>query len=139
MTAGERLSQAAQDFVGVPFRLHGRDPSTGLDCVGLIAASLKAIGRTVVTPRGYRLRNASITHWLENAATSGLHVADDCFKPGDVLLVRPAPAQHHLMITSSSSGVIHAHAGLGRVVIQPFPHSLEVIAHWRLIDTDKDI
>ena len=39
------LAEAALGLLGVPFRLHGRDPATGLDCVGLVAEALRRAGR----------------------------------------------------------------------------------------------
>jgi cell wall-associated NlpC family hydrolase len=139
MSAGKRLALAAEGFLGVPFRLHGRDPATGLDCVGLVSASLEAIGRETNTPRGYRLRNASIMQWASMAADNGLLAVDSEVTAGDLLLVVPGPAQHHLLIAVTDSCVVHAHAGLGRVVIQPRPSQLQPLAHWRLLDPDKEI
>ena len=44
MTA-ESLALAAEALEGAPFRLHGRDPVTGLDCIGVLAQSLEAFGQ----------------------------------------------------------------------------------------------
>jgi hypothetical protein len=33
MTVCDDLANAAAGFLGVRFRLHGRDPATGLDCI----------------------------------------------------------------------------------------------------------
>jgi cell wall-associated NlpC family hydrolase len=60
VSAGERVAAAALALVGTPFRLHGRDPLTGLDCVGLAACALTMAGLTTQPPRRYALRNASI-------------------------------------------------------------------------------
>ena len=38
------LARAAAGCLGVRFRLHGRDPATGLDCLGLLGAALVATG-----------------------------------------------------------------------------------------------
>ncbi len=132
MSRGEDLAAAAAGFVGVPFRLHGHDPRTGLDCVGLVTASLEAIGHAADPPRGYGLRNSSITNWLDHAQLSGLVVAKGSITPGDVLLVRSGPGQHHLMIAQSAASVIHAHAGLRRVVRQPLAPDQNLAAQWRL-------
>ncbi len=35
------LAAAALNLIGTPFRLHGRDPATGLDCVGLVAEAMR--------------------------------------------------------------------------------------------------
>ena len=132
MTQGQRLADAASGYAGVPFRLHGRDPGIGLDCVGLVAASLKAVGARPNIPTGYALRNRSIDPWLPCADHSSLRSVSGAIKVGDVLLLQTGPRQHHLAITLDASAIIHAHAGLRRVVCQPLDRSLRVQAHWRL-------
>ncbi|MEP3052310.1 MAG: NlpC/P60 family protein [Erythrobacter sp.] len=119
-------------MIGLPFRLHGRDPMQGVDCVGLLYSSLREIGRNPVLPNGYQLRNSSVSHWLSCAEMSGFNRATDAFKPGDVVLVKPAPGQHHLMIAGCSNDVIHAHAGLRRVVSQTMTSDQEFLFQWRL-------
>ena len=127
-----RLGEAAAALVGCRFRLHGRDPATGLDCVGLVHASLAAIGRTPVTPRGYGLRNVSIDHWLDFAARSGLVPADGPPGPDEVLLVTLGYGQHHLMITTGADEVVHAHAGLARVIRHQRDPAAPLRARWRV-------
>ncbi len=129
---GLALAAAAERLVGVPFRLHGRDPAHGLDCVGLVAAALAQVGRPAIVPTGYRLRHIGIDAFLDAAARSGLAHADGAIALGDVLLVRPGPAQHHLMIAAAQGGFVHAHVGLGRVVLTPGPLEWPLGHHWRL-------
>lgn len=126
---GLEVALAAQALVGTRFRLHGRDPATGLDCVGLVAA---ALGGTA--PIGYRLRNSDIAAALAFAPAAGLAEVSSPIEPGDVLLVRSGPAQRHLLIAGSRGGFIHAHAGLRRVVATPAPLAWPVERHWRLKD-----
>jgi len=130
--AGEALARAAEALVGTPFRLHGRDPGRGLDCVGLVAASLAAIGRAAPAPMRYGLRNTDIAAALRFAAGAGLIETDGPVRPGDVLLARPGPAQHHLLVAASGGHFIHAHAGLRRVVATPGPPAWPILHHWRL-------
>jgi len=135
MTANDdaaRFLGAARSMIGCPFMLHGRNPQTGLDCVGLIAASLDAIGRPPVAPAGYRLRNRTIAIWLGCAAASGFEAHEERSIAGDVLLVSPSSGQHHLLIQDVEGEVIHAHAGLRRVVRQPCPAEFSVLKKWRL-------
>ncbi|GIX20065.1 hypothetical protein [Erythrobacter cryptus] len=128
----ERLLRAAQALLGCRFRLHGRDPATGLDCVGLVAAAITACGLAPITPRGYGLRNLEIGTWLACADRSGLIKACGPVCAGDVLLLGLGRGQHHLAIAAEAGSVIHAHAGLGRVVQQPFDPGWIICAQWRL-------
>ena len=126
---GADLAQAAQALVGSPFRLHGRDPATGLDCIGVLAAALG--GRTAL-PGGYRLKTRGLPELSGVAAACGFKPADGAVAPGDVLMVQVGPCQFHLMIAASAGHFIHAHAGLGRVVLWDAPLEWPVVHHWRL-------
>lgn len=132
MTApGDALAEAARTLIGCPFRLHGRDPATGLDCVGLVSAALAASGVRPVVPSGYGLRNLDIAQWLPLARQSGLVPAPGAIGAGEVLLIALAHCQHHLVIAADAMTVIHAHAGLRRVVLQPLDPAWQVAAKWR--------
>ena len=132
------FAAAAEALCGAPFRLHGRDPATGLDCVELVAAALERCGRAVVAPEGYALRALSVAPLLGFAAQNGFVALDlrALAKPGDLLLLRPSPIQAHLAIVLEGDRFVHAHAGLGKVVIASSigPGALpgEIIARWRL-------
>lgn len=127
--SGPTVALAAEALIGAPFRLHGRDPATGLDCVGLVAAALGARG-----PLGYHLRNRDISALLAFAPAAGLIDADGPVEPGDVLLAHSGPAQHHLLIADTRGGFVHAHAGLRRVVATRAPLPWPTERHWRLKD-----
>jgi hypothetical protein len=130
VSPGERAAQAAEALVGTRFRLMGRDPASGLDCVGLVAAALGV----PVAPTDYRLRNRDISAALAFAPAAGLVEAVGAIEPGDVLLAVSGPAQHHLLVAGTGGGFIHAHAGLRRVVATPGPLPWPVTRHWRLKD-----
>ena len=130
--AGDAVAAAAEELVGSPFRLHGRDPASGLDCVGLVACALAAAGARPVAPVGYGLRNLGIAQWLPLAERSGLiAVTSEALRRGDVVLITLAHCQHHLVIAADSLSVIHAHAGLRRVVRQPLDPDWRIGAKWR--------
>ena len=114
--SGQQLAEAALSLVGTPFRLHGRDPATGLDCVGVLASALAACGSEARLPNGYALRNRVLPELGSFVAGSGFAAASGPVEPGDVLLVRAGPGQFHLLIAADNGGFIHAHAGLKRVV-----------------------
>lgn len=127
---GERIAKAATSFVGTPFLLGGRDPATGLDCIGLVAASLEATGIRCAFPSGYGLRNTNIETLLAKAVPASMIRVSETVVLGDILMLRPGPGQHHFGI-AVNSGFVHAHAGLRRVVMTPGSPSTPALAHWR--------
>lgn len=132
---GLALARAAQSLIGIPFRLHGRDPATGLDCVGLLDAAMRLNGRHPALPNGYTLRSLRCDGAETIAATCGFVPARGSSGPGDVLLVRSAPCQFHLLISATTPGAfVHAHAGLRRVVLGQIRADWPVTSHWRLAD-----
>lgn len=117
---------AARAAIGARFRLHGRDPASGLDCVGLVAF---AYGHHAV-PSGYALRGGDPAAVAAQIAAYGLAPVEDA-AAGDLLLCASGPGQLHLAI-DSGGGVIHADAMLRRVVERPGPVPWPVIGRWRL-------
>lgn len=111
---------------------------TGLDCVGLVAAALECCGRSVVVPEGYALRALSVAPLLGFAAQNGFVALDpgEPGKPGDLLLLRPSAIQAHLAIVLERDRFVHAHAGLGKVVVgsltEPSALPGEIVVRWRL-------
>lgn len=131
-TPAGQLAEAARALVGSPFRLHGRDPATGIDCLGLVGAALAACGRQVRYPQGYRLRNTAIEPWLTFAPRNGLERTSGPIQRGEVQLVQPGPAQHHLLIALGNDSYVHAHAGLRKTVIQTLNPADPPLRRWRL-------
>ena len=132
--SGAALAAAALDLAGTRFRLHGRDPETGLDCVGVLAASLSAIGRAAPLPQAYALRCRDVAGLDALAGACGLVSAGPDRMAGDVLLFRVAPCQLHLVIALGPDRGVHAHAGLRRVIAGPFSPRWLLTRHWRLDD-----
>ncbi|WP_068094957.1 NlpC/P60 family protein [Novosphingobium rosa] len=130
----DALAGAAASLIGSPFRLHGRDPQTGLDCLGLVGAALGMAGRPLALPHNYALRMRGIDPLLPLADSAGLLPAEGAPEAGDVLLLHVGPCQFHLGIVARDLGLIHAHAGLRRVVHSPDPQGA-IIARWRLPET----
>lgn len=129
---GARLAASAAGLIGVRYRLHGRDPRFGLDCLGLVTKALELCGLPPPETTAYGLRNASIGHLIAIAPASGFVEVAGPVKPGDLLLTRPGPGQHHLLIGESGNSFIHAHAGLGMVARLAGPLPWPVEKHWRL-------
>lgn len=131
-SCGEALARAAESLAGTRFRLHGRDPATGLDCIGLLAAALAAINRRTALPTGYTLRTRALPDLAALAAGCGFAAAEGALLPGDVAMVRIPPGQFHLIIAGQAGRIVHAHAGIGRITLFPGPPGWPCIGHWRL-------
>lgn len=131
---GAAFAAAAAALVGTPFRLHGRDPQSGLDCVGLVACALRKCGRAVVAPEGYALRATRLDPLLAFATRNGFaSLPDDAVaRPGDLLLLAVSPIQAHLAIVLDGPRFVHAHAGLGRVAVERGAPPWPIRARWRL-------
>lgn len=130
------LAAAAEALVGAPFRLHGRDPARGLDCIGVFAAAMAASGRPVAVPNGYALRLRDLSAFEPLAAQFGFSRATGPARPGDVLMFAVGPVQFHLGIAPRGGGLVHAHAGLRRVVLGTPGADWQPAGHWRLIAQD---
>lgn len=128
----EAFAKAALSLKGTPFRLRGSDPATGVDCIGLVAASLRAIGSASPPLPRYTLRNLAVPRLASLLPRAGFCQAQGDIEIGDLVVVRPAPGQFHLAIAATSHSFVHAHAALGRVVECPAPLPWPVCGHWRL-------
>ena len=131
MNAGERVAAESLALVGTPFRLHGRNPATGLDCIGLVAVAMRRAGLRAEPPQGYALRNSNIAAALGFADRCDLVAAHGHVAPGDIILTLAGPAQHHLLVASDCHTFVHAHAGLRRVVATPGPLPRPILRRWR--------
>jgi lipoprotein Spr len=122
----QAIAARARALVGVRFRPQGRNAETGLDCVGLALLAL-ALDRA---PGGYAMRGGSLAA-LETALSNwGLRRIRKA-EVGDLLVLRAAPEQLHLAITTEA-GFVHAHAGLRRVVETPGQPEWPLVGIWRL-------
>ncbi len=130
---GKAILAAAKSMVGSRFRLHGRDPATGLDCVGLAVNALQSDETDAICPSGYTLRQKDWRSMLSFAAPLGLRICDgENVEAGDLLLFSVGPAAVHLGISDGRGAIVHAHAGLRKVVFgQPNPEWC-LLMHWRM-------
>ncbi len=122
MAATDRIAKA-RNLIGTRFTLNGRSVEEGLDCVGLIAI---ATGQNA--PLGYGLRHSRFDHWIvEMDRLFDRRSGDIC--PGDIIFLRPISVQLHLGLWTGNS-LIHAHAGLRRVVETPGAVEGQVLGIW---------
>lgn len=128
MTAAAIVA-AVRAAVGTRFRPQGRVPGVGLDCVGVALLAARTTGIEVCA-EPYALggdHDGRIETVLDAIACRPVEVA----VPGDLLLLAPTPRQRHLAVVTPA-GVVHAHAGLGRVVEGPLDPAWTILGAWRL-------
>ena len=117
---GAAAFEAAKALVGVRFRLQGRDVRHGLDCVGLIWAAYAGAGVPLVAPEDYPMRGWSAARIGAAMDASGLTRCDAGPRQiGDAVLIALPAGQFHLGLLGGEH-LVHAHAGLRRVVFAPF-------------------
>jgi cell wall-associated NlpC family hydrolase len=132
MSRRERAVAAARLLMGTRFRLHGRDPQYGLDCVGVAGLALRAAGFEGTIPSDYALRGGSAEDFVALIEGSPL-VRTAQPRPGDVLLFVVDATQFHVAVMMPG-GIAHADAMLGRVVERPGPPPWPMVAAWTLTD-----
>lgn len=113
----DAFAAAAEECEGVAFKLHGRDPQFGLDCLGLVLHALARSGHILPMIRPYRLRNTDYSSVRLIAGQLGWNICDGKVQRGDLIWTTPGPAQLHFAIASGAETFVHAHAGLGKVVV----------------------
>ncbi|MEA3015540.1 MAG: hypothetical protein QOI38_262 [Sphingomonadales bacterium] len=125
----------ARSLIGVRYRPQGRSEETGLDCIGVAILAFDAPVEAV--PRDYRLRGTDLQAIEAELERHGL-VRGGAFDPraGDLGLFVPGPAQVHLAVLTGT-GLVHADAGLRRVVERPLPSPWPPLAYWRLATAES--
>jgi hypothetical protein len=124
---------AVGDCVGTRFRPQGRRAGIALDCVGVALIAAEAAGRRAAVPP-YVLAGDHEARLDAAVAALGCTVVV-VPEPGDLLVLAPAAGRRHLAIVTPR-GIIHAHAGLGRVVEGPLDPAWALIAVWRFPEKD---
>ncbi len=127
MTGSDIVRRALAEL-GTPFRLHGRCSGEGLDCVGLVAVAIDARDQP---PFNYSLRGDFANQVHAYFKSAGFRKCRSVILDGDIILVRAAPRQMHLLIVAPG-GFVHAHAGLRKTVFMPGPLEWPMIGHWRV-------
>jgi hypothetical protein len=134
MTGQERLADEARRLVGCRFRLHGRDPASGLDCMGVLAVALQRAGYAAEVPLDYTLKTRSANRAAGVAQDLGLTAVRGAPRAGDILMMRVGPEQLHFALCVCPQGFVHAHAGLREVVLSPALPAGAIVGHWRAPD-----
>jgi hypothetical protein len=127
----ESIAARARSLIGVRYRPQGRSVEFGLDCVGLAALSLGLPPEHVTC--SYGLRGNELRALEAELERHGLAPSQTAAPmAGDLGLFVPGPAQLHLAVFTDT-GLVHADAGLRRVVERPLPAPWRVVGHWRVL------
>jgi cell wall-associated NlpC family hydrolase len=132
---GQSAWDAAKVLVGTRFRLQGRDPATGLDCIGVVLAAYVAAEVKLAALDDYPLRGTALVDALAAIDTSGLTRRESAAATGDVALYALPAGQLHVALLGPAS-LIHADAALRRVVEAPLERLPAPLAcwHWTMKD-----
>ena len=135
MAKGDEVAARARALVGARFRPQGRDPKTGLDCVGAAAAAAGVDPERV--RRDYALRGQTLAEIEHDLCDLGCRpVPGSEARAGDVAVCVAGPVQFHIVVLTDG-GFVHADAGLRRVVERPLPIPWPVEGLWRLVEGDS--
>lgn len=110
------IVRRARALVGSRFRPQGRDPETGLDCVGVILSAFAIPAGEVRSD--YRLRGSYRREVEDGLLKRFRRVRCVARRAGDVLLCPVGEDQIHLAIDCGGS-FVHADSRLRRVVETP--------------------
>ncbi|QXQ05499.1 peptidoglycan endopeptidase [Sphingosinicellaceae bacterium] len=127
------IAAHARACVGTRFRAQGRAIGIGLDCIGVALLAAAAAGILFDVPL-YALGGDREAQLDAGLARQGC-VRVDPPRPGDLIVAAPAPGRRHLGVMTSA-GVVHAHAGLGRVVEGPLDPEWQIVGAWRFPDSE---
>lgn len=124
---------AVRAGVGTRFRPQGRLAGVALDCVGVALIAAETAGcRVTATPYALGGDNEARLD-AAVAGIGGTLVIEP--QAGDLLVLAPGAGRRHLAIVTPG-GIVHAHAGLGRVVEGPLDPAWAVVAAWRFPDKE---
>jgi murein DD-endopeptidase / murein LD-carboxypeptidase len=124
------IVMAVRACVGTRFRVQGRAPGLGLDCVGVVLVAAAAAGMMVAPPPAYAQAGDNGAYLDRALAEAGCQRVAAALA-GDILVFAPTPRRRHLGVMTAA-GMVHAHAGLGRVVEGPIDPDWPIVGQWRL-------
>lgn len=121
---------AARAGLGTRFRPQGRSIGIGLDCVGVALLAATGAGLSLGPVPPYVLGGDHDDLLAAMLRSLGLLQVRRA-RPADLIEYALAPGHRHLAL-ATDRGILHAHAGLGRVVEGPAPEDWPVVARWAL-------
>ena len=97
MKRAERMVFAARAMIGAPFRLHGRNPPTGLDCIGLALRVLEQAGHKRLgggmIPAAYSVRGGTAEQFGTTMRAAGLRAVRRA-KAGELAIAAEHGGRH---------------------------------------------
>jgi len=116
-----RLDQAARQYLGVPFRHQGRNPSIAIDCVGLLVCAARDCGMADVLSHDSTAYGTDPAHGILEGhlqAAFGPALPVSAMQPGDVAAMFFEGAVRHVGVIAEHPdglGLIHTNSGVGHV------------------------
>lgn len=120
--------EQARSLIGTRFRVQGRNPRLGVDCVGLAMLAYDVDGLAVRSD--YRLAGDHQRELMAGLADRFRRVARTRLRTGDLMLIRIADRQLHLAVRTED-GFVHADVRRG-VVETPGMPVWPIIGAYRL-------
>lgn len=134
------LNEVANSLVGVPYKHHGRDPTKGLDCFGMVIEFFKRLGIVIQdTDENYP------EEWRQEDNFIGDYDAPQFVEvfstlPGDIAAMATTDAQvpNHLFILLDKNSVLNTDRFVGVHRTRLFPLSSKVMNYYRCKDLQLD-
>lgn len=126
---------AARSYLGVKFRLHGRD-RTGLDCVGLLYRVLSDLGMKIPDDTDYD-RHPNVEKLQRTLDAYSVRAMSSIPCNGQVLKIRQFIFPMHVAILAVDQGratIIHANVKRQKVVEQSLADWVDLIIEHRDIN-----
>jgi hypothetical protein len=135
MISRDDVIKVARSYIGVKFRLHGRD-RTGLDCVGLIFRVLQDLGIELPDDANYtrNIESEKLNAIIEAHSTLA---PSGVFRTGQLLKIRQFVFPMHTAFLAIEKGrmtVIHANVKRQQVLEQEFSMWKELVMEYREIN-----
>ena len=121
----QAIVDKAREYLGTPFHHQGRLKGVGIDCAGLCACVGRELGFPIKDHTIYA-RLPDPMALLRTVRANCRQIVSGAAEPGDLLVfwIKHPDRPQHLAI-KTAKGMIHTHAGVGRVV------ETSIDAFWR--------
>jgi len=115
MTKIEEFIAEVRTWIGTPFMHAGRSTGLGVDCVGILAASAKAVGISDYDNVNYSPRSVDTDFLISELQRFTEPVPLEQRQPGDVLLFKVKGRSQHTGVLVTPETFVHAYQSAGKV------------------------